>query len=106
MEWGELAIHLGLSRSMMDFVRTGKRQLSFKALRRLEQAEISAGITPPNTNRGSYLENPSTHQIRHTCLISTSIKNLTISDLEAAIEGMEKAAEGLRRVVKRLKSEG
>jgi len=45
-QWGELAEHLGLSRSMLDQVRKGQRQLSFKALTRLEQAEQAAGITP------------------------------------------------------------
>ena len=47
MEWGELATHLGLSRSMLDFIRKGQRNLSFKALRRLEEAERAAGILPP-----------------------------------------------------------
>lgn len=47
MEWGELASHLGISRSMLDFVRKGQRNLSFPALRRLEEAERAAGILPP-----------------------------------------------------------
>jgi transcriptional regulator with XRE-family HTH domain len=47
MEWGQLAAHLGMSRAMLDFVRKGQRNLSFPALARLEEAERSAGITPP-----------------------------------------------------------
>lgn len=47
LEWGELASHLGVSRSMLDFVRKGQRNLSFPALRRLEEAERAAGILPP-----------------------------------------------------------
>jgi hypothetical protein len=43
MEWGELATHLGMSRAMLDFVRKGRRNLSFPALRRLEDAEREAG---------------------------------------------------------------
>jgi transcriptional regulator with XRE-family HTH domain len=47
LEWGELADHLGMSRAMLDFVRQGQRNLSFPALRRLEEAERAAGISPP-----------------------------------------------------------
>ena len=46
-EWGELASHLGLSRSMLDMVRKGNRNLSIKALRRLEECERETGILPP-----------------------------------------------------------
>lgn len=49
LEWGELATRLGLSRSMLDMVRKGQRNLSFKALFRLEEAERKAGILPPVT---------------------------------------------------------
>ena len=45
LEWGELAEHLGMSRAMLDFVRKGQRNLSFPALRRLEQAEREAGFS-------------------------------------------------------------
>lgn len=47
MQWGQLADHIGLSRSMLDFVRKGQRNLSFEALHRLESAEREAGIAPP-----------------------------------------------------------
>lgn len=44
LEWGELADHLDISRSMLDHVRNGRRDFGPKAMRRLEQAEIEAGI--------------------------------------------------------------
>ena len=47
LEWGELAEQLQISRSMLDFVRKGQRNMSFKALNRLEELERSAGILPP-----------------------------------------------------------
>ena len=47
LTWGDLAQRLGLSRSMMDQVRKGQRNLSFPALSRLEEVERSAGIAPP-----------------------------------------------------------
>ena len=47
LTWGGLAQYLDLSRSMMDQVRKGQRNLSFPALARLEEAERSAGLSPP-----------------------------------------------------------
>jgi len=44
LEWGELANRLDMSRSMLDFVRKGQRNLSFGALHRLEELERSAGL--------------------------------------------------------------
>jgi transcriptional regulator with XRE-family HTH domain len=52
LQWGELAVHIGLSRSMLDQVRKGQRNLSFAALSRLEDAERAAGITPPSSSVG------------------------------------------------------
>ena len=42
--WSELAERLEISRAMLDFVKTGKRNASPKLLRRIEQAEREAGI--------------------------------------------------------------
>jgi hypothetical protein len=69
MEWGELATHLGLSRAMLDFARKGQRNLSFKAIRRLEDAERDAGILPPASIISPPESRPETG----------SIKNITIS---------------------------
>jgi transcriptional regulator with XRE-family HTH domain len=46
MDWGELAAHLRMSRSMLDFARKGQRNLSFKAVRRLEELEREVGLIP------------------------------------------------------------
>lgn len=54
LEWGELAESLGISRAMLDHVRTGRRSFGPKAIRRLEQAETDAGIRcQPNYIRES-----------------------------------------------------
>lgn len=47
--WPEVADDIGLGKSMLMMVKTGRRSLSSKALYRLEQAEIKAGIrkAPP-----------------------------------------------------------
>lgn len=47
LQWGELCDLLDIKRSMLHYLRKGERNLSFKALRRLEQAEREAGILPP-----------------------------------------------------------
>jgi transcriptional regulator with XRE-family HTH domain len=57
-EWGELAHHLDLSRSMLDQVRKGKRHLGMKAMRRLEQAEGAAGIIPHSAPSAASAVNP------------------------------------------------
>ena len=44
LNWGELATKLEISRAMLDFIRTGARNPSAKVLRKIEQAEIEAGI--------------------------------------------------------------
>ena len=47
MNWGELANHLSISRSMLDFMRKGIRNPSAQMLRQLADAERAAGIGPP-----------------------------------------------------------
>ncbi|MEI6704410.1 MAG: hypothetical protein WCL71_12895 [Deltaproteobacteria bacterium] len=90
MEWGELASHLGLSRSMLDFARKGQRNLSFKALNRIEQAERDAGISSPSPPPHTLASAPE----------GTPIKNSTISE-----KGNEKGIdrEELRRTIDDLK---
>ncbi|MFH0878571.1 MAG: helix-turn-helix transcriptional regulator [Lentisphaerota bacterium] len=44
LSWGELATHLHISRSMLDFLRNGKRQPSPKMMRSITAVELSAGI--------------------------------------------------------------
>lgn len=49
MNWGELADHLRISRSMLDFMRKGERNPSPQMLRSLMDAERAAGIGPPTS---------------------------------------------------------
>jgi transcriptional regulator with XRE-family HTH domain len=50
LEWGQLAERLGVSRAMLDFMRKGQRNPSFRTLERIEAAEHAAGLTtaPPS----------------------------------------------------------
>lgn len=43
----QVAEAIGLGKSMLMMVKSGKRHLSSKALYRLEQAELEAGISSP-----------------------------------------------------------
>ena len=49
-QWGELAHHLGISRSMLDQLRKGTRHPGPKLIRIIEAAEVEAGIV--NSTRG------------------------------------------------------
>lgn len=46
LTWGELSERLQVSRAMLDFVRTGKRNPSPKLRRRIANLETEAGIAP------------------------------------------------------------
>ena len=48
--WGELAQIIGISRSMLDFIRLGQRDAGPKVLRKIRNAEVEAGIV--NSTRG------------------------------------------------------
>lgn len=45
--WGEVAAYIGISRAMLDFIRTGKRDPGNKTLELVEEAERRCGIIPP-----------------------------------------------------------
>ena len=45
--WQQVGADIGLGKSMLMMVKTGRRDMSPKALYRLEQAEIEAGIKRP-----------------------------------------------------------
>lgn len=49
--WADIAQKLDLSESMVYQVKSGKKELSEKAIYRLEQAEREAGIAPPLTEQ-------------------------------------------------------
>lgn len=65
LNWGELADFIGISRSMLDFLRTGVRTPGAKVLRKIEQAERQlVGKTgqevPTKMGRNSAHEDPMT----------------------------------------------
>ncbi len=47
MTWKELAADLGISYTMIYFVRKGRKSLGVKKLQRLREAEIGAGLRSP-----------------------------------------------------------
>jgi transcriptional regulator with XRE-family HTH domain len=53
LTWERLAVSLDLTVSMLFQVKAGNRNLSDKALYRLEQAEIAAGLRPPPSPKAS-----------------------------------------------------
>ena len=101
MEWGELAIHLGLSRSMLDFARKGQRNLSFKALRRLEEAEREAGIVlsqsvpnqPDPTNQNADKKNITIDEMGRG-------KGIDRDELRRTIEELKRLTADLERIYK------
>lgn len=53
LTWEQLAELLGLSAAMLYHVKRGVRNLSEKAVYRLEQAEVTAGLRPPAASETS-----------------------------------------------------
>lgn len=47
LSWAELADRIGISRSMLDFVRAGDRDPSPKTLRKIAAVEVDAGLRSP-----------------------------------------------------------
>ena len=99
LEWGELAEKLDLSRAMLDFVRKGQRNLSFKALNRLEEVEREAGIAIPA---------PATSVTRHVppdTPPSASFSSLSHKEKDqilARLAKMETDIQAIREAVKGL----
>jgi transcriptional regulator with XRE-family HTH domain len=91
LTWGGLAQRLDLSRSMMDQVRKGQRNLSFPALARLEEAEREAGLAPPTALR----LDPSARS-------SNASENGSISDDGAELREIATTLRGLLQRVERL----
>lgn len=54
--WEELSKHLGISRTMIHFIKSGKHKVTVKSWHRLEEAEKAAGthLTPRDANRGNF----------------------------------------------------
>ena len=102
MEWGELATHLGISRSMLDFVRKGQRNLSFPAIRRLEDAEREAGIlasTPAPPPDPEPSESP---QIKKRKISEKGdLKGQEKAELMAKLDMIEKALAEFRSMLQK-----
>lgn len=45
--WGELAVKIGISRSMLDFLKAGTKDAGPAVLRKIIAAEEAAGLRPP-----------------------------------------------------------
>jgi transcriptional regulator with XRE-family HTH domain len=93
LEWGELAERLGLSRSMLDFVRKGQRNLSFKALSRLEDVERCAGFTPPPPIRLAVHSPPVEYTVKR------ERKPLDIVELKRQVAAMKRQLASLERMI-------
>ena len=63
--WPQVAEDIGLGKSMLMMVKTGKRSLSSKAIYLLEQAEIASGIKASE---------PSVEYVEKRCYIQESEK--------------------------------
>lgn len=50
LTWGELAKKIGISRSMLDFLKSGEKAPGPKVMRLIVEAEREAGIIPPETD--------------------------------------------------------
>lgn len=99
--WAEISTLLDIDRSMFFHIKAGRRKLSEKAVFRLEQAEIEAGISPPNTTAVSDLPVPNTKSLSYL----TPSKKVKIVELEEAIRSFRKGLEALEKYAKRLKEE-
>ena len=102
LEWGELATRLGLSRSMLDMVRKGQRNLSFKALDRLEQAELEAGIFPPQPASEPPRSEPGTDSIKNLSNSGKgSGKGIDWEEVRKTIDELKRLTADLERIYKR-----
>lgn len=102
MEWGELATHMGISRSMLDFVRKGQRNLSFPALRRLEECERQAGLAPAEIV-GPHAQKPESSHGKNAKLSSAGH---VISERDAAMgAAISRAIEALQDAQRLLNGE-
>ena len=91
LEWGELAKRLDMSRSMLDFVRKGQRNLSFGALHRLEDLERSVGLLKDPVPTGVAMESQGAY--------NTAPDRKEVNKLEA-IQEIKRIRESLDKLEK------
>ncbi len=72
LSWGELADYIGISRSMLDFVRTGTREPGNKTRRLIEDAEKKSGLEAVPT----FVEHPSSEIAPKLDRISAALERI------------------------------
>lgn len=87
MSWGELADYIGISRSMLDFVRTGDREPGNKTRRLIEEAERKSGLETHPDNP-TFVEFPSAGIGPQLDRISDALERIATA-LEKMTEGQE-----------------
>jgi hypothetical protein len=103
MEWGELAAHLQVSRSMVDQARKQTRQFGPKVMRRLIDVEREAGLEP--TEPPLEVRESPVARIEKPHGAQGLQKKLKIAEIEHTIASMERTLEDLRETVRRLKED-
>ena len=102
LQWGELCDLLGIKRSMLHYLRKGERNLSFKALRRLEQAEREAGILPPAPPPQIPSSDTETGSIKNSTISGMGIgKGIDREELRRTIDELKRLTADLERIYKR-----
>lgn len=91
--WAEISTLLDIDRSMFFHIKAGRRKLSEKAIFRLEQAEIEAGIALSNYQAVSNLAPANISPVRDL----TPIKKVKISELEEAIEEFKRSRDAMSK---------
>lgn len=89
--WAEISTLLDIDRSMFFHIKAGRRKLSEKAVFRLEQAEIEAGISPPNTTAVSDLPASNYQPVGNL----PPSKKVKVLELENAIEALKKSQQAM-----------
>ena len=96
--WKELAFTLGITVTMLHYLRTGERNPSPKLLRRIMELETEAGISQPVPSPMMVRETPGVYSvIRPT-------KHLNIVDLKHDLEQIEALARALRAKIEEVES--
>ena len=101
MEWGELAKHLNLSRSMLDQVRKGRRHFGPKAMRRILEAEADVGLAQ-HGHAHVLRESPGSYST--TKRVQMSLAALPPDDARGILEAIstiEKCLGRIRSVIER-----
>jgi transcriptional regulator with XRE-family HTH domain len=97
LTWNELQERLGVSESMLYFMRTGARNPSPKMLRRIMELETEAGISQPVPSPMMVRETPGVYSVTRPA------KHLNIVDLKHDLEQIEALARALRAKLEEVK---